>query len=380
MTIPMAHGTHRHRGLGRRPSGNSRSGYVRSVVKIGTQAQFSSQVRNTAPVAPGWSIAAHCAYVAANANTAPTPAHTPRKIHPIGLRGSRRAMTRPTTPYAMKAMPSEVVDSGVGRWRASANASDRAKTTDVPANRPQAKARRGRPGPIVSGIGVATWGCIQGRWSQRGGPPPRRGSPPLPACWHHPPTVVSAGSFVQVAGPTVATETQEANEVATIVVGTDTSAAADLAVDEAGRLARANGDELVVLLVRPDGDLRAVVDPAKAADPERHLSDLVRRFPDVTVRARIEHGDAAERICEVAGELKAETIVVGNRGTRGSWWKVKDSVPNLVLRHAPCSVYIVDTRRAQWAHGGTMGYATRARSPAGTRARPSHGGARRVPR
>jgi nucleotide-binding universal stress UspA family protein len=135
--------------------------------------------------------------------------------------------------------------------------------------------------------------------------------------------------------------------MATIVVGTDTSAAADLAVNEAGRLARANGAELVVLLVRPDGDLRAVVDPAKAADPERHLTQLIQRFPDVTVKARVEHGDAAERICEVAGELKAETIVVGNRGTKGSWWKVKDSVPNLVLRHAPCSVYIVDTRRAQ---------------------------------
>jgi nucleotide-binding universal stress UspA family protein len=133
----------------------------------------------------------------------------------------------------------------------------------------------------------------------------------------------------------------------TIVVGTDTSAAADLAVDEAGRLARAQSADLVVLLVRPEGDLRAVVDPSRAADPQRHLDHLVHRFPDVTVRARIERGDPAERICEVADELKADTIVVGNRGTRGSWWRVKDSVPNLVLRHAPCSVYIVDTRRAQ---------------------------------
>jgi nucleotide-binding universal stress UspA family protein len=49
----------------------------------------------------------------------------------------------------------------------------------------------------------------------------------------------------------------------------------------------------------------------------------------------------------VAEELRADTIVVGNRGTHGSWWRVKDSVPNLVLRHAPCNVFIVDTRRAQ---------------------------------
>ena len=46
-------------------------------------------------------------------------------------------------------------------------------------------------------------------------------------------------------------------------------------------------------------------------------------------------------------EVRAETIVVGNRGTHGSWWRVRDSVPNLVLRHSPCSVLIVDTRRAQ---------------------------------
>ena len=50
---------------------------------------------------------------------------------------------------------------------------------------------------------------------------------------------------------------------------------------------------------------------------------------------------------DVAEETRAETIVLGNRGTHGSRWRVRETVPNLVLRHAPCSVYIVDTRRAQ---------------------------------
>jgi nucleotide-binding universal stress UspA family protein len=135
--------------------------------------------------------------------------------------------------------------------------------------------------------------------------------------------------------------------MATIVVGTDTTAAADLAVAEAGRLAKERAAELVVLLVRGDGDLEAVTDPGRAADPALHMQRLAQRFPDITVRSRIERGDPAERICAVADEIKADTIVVGNRGTHGSWWRVKDSVPNLVLRHAPCSVYIVDTRRAQ---------------------------------
>ena len=133
----------------------------------------------------------------------------------------------------------------------------------------------------------------------------------------------------------------------TILVGTDSSSAADLAVDDAARLARDRGSELLVLFVRPDGDVRAAVDPDRAPDPHRYLSDLALRFPGVSTVTRIERGEPAERICEVAAEVGADTIVLGNRGTRGSWWRVKDSVPNLVLRHSPCSVFIVDTRRAQ---------------------------------
>ncbi len=133
----------------------------------------------------------------------------------------------------------------------------------------------------------------------------------------------------------------------TILVGTDTSAAADLAVEDAARMARDRDAELVVLYVRSEGDLRSVVDPGKAADPSRHMAELVRRFPGVRASARVESGEAAERLVAVAEELQADAIVVGNRGAQGSWWRVKDSVPNLVLRHAPCSVYIVDTRRAQ---------------------------------
>ena len=79
----------------------------------------------------------------------------------------------------------------------------------------------------------------------------------------------------------------------------------------------------------------------------RHQLPCVPRFPELTTTSRTETGDPAERICAVADELQVDTIVVGNRGTHGNWWRVRDSVPNLVLRHAPCSVYIVDTRRAQ---------------------------------
>ncbi|MGH2526884.1 MAG: universal stress protein [Actinomycetota bacterium] len=132
-----------------------------------------------------------------------------------------------------------------------------------------------------------------------------------------------------------------------ILVGTDTTASADLAVQRAAELARFSEAELVVVNVRPNGAQHDVADPKKAADPDRYLADLPRRFPEVHVRILSESGDPAERLVEVADSERANTIVLGNRGMHGSWWRVRDSVPNIVLRHAPCSVFIVDTRTAQ---------------------------------
>jgi nucleotide-binding universal stress UspA family protein len=133
----------------------------------------------------------------------------------------------------------------------------------------------------------------------------------------------------------------------TILVGTDTTAAADLAVEDAARMARDRGSELLVLYVQADADGRSVVDPAKSPDPAGHLDRLRSRFHDLPIRTRVERGEVADRICAVAEEERADTIVIGNRGAHGTWWRVRDSVPNLVLRHAPCSVLVVDTRRAQ---------------------------------
>jgi nucleotide-binding universal stress UspA family protein len=50
---------------------------------------------------------------------------------------------------------------------------------------------------------------------------------------------------------------------------------------------------------------------------------------------------------QVAEQEGVDTIVLGNRDVHGRWWRVRDSVANIVLRHSPCSVFIVDTRRAQ---------------------------------
>ena len=132
-----------------------------------------------------------------------------------------------------------------------------------------------------------------------------------------------------------------------ILVGTDTSASADLAVRQAAELASVGGAELLVLHVRSGASARDAVDPKKSADPNGYLTDMARRFPALDVRSWTEAGDPAERLVAIAEAEKVDTIVLGNRGTHGSWWRVRDSVPNIVLRHAPCSVMIVDTRAAQ---------------------------------
>jgi nucleotide-binding universal stress UspA family protein len=131
-----------------------------------------------------------------------------------------------------------------------------------------------------------------------------------------------------------------------ILVGTDTSASADLAVNTAADLARTNGAELTVLYVRPPEAAREVFDPKRSADPDAYLGKMVARFPDLRIRTRAEGGEPADRICAVAAEEGADVIVVGNRGIDGRRRGFLQSVPATVARHSPCSVLIVDTRVA----------------------------------
>jgi nucleotide-binding universal stress UspA family protein len=132
-----------------------------------------------------------------------------------------------------------------------------------------------------------------------------------------------------------------------ILVGTDTSASADLAVEAAADLAKTHEAELLVLYVKPPLDAREVFDPGKVPDPAAYLDRMRDRFPDVKIRTRQEPGDPAEAICDVAEEERTDAIVVGNRGTHGRKRWFLGSVPNAVVQHAPCSVFIIDTRSAQ---------------------------------
>ena len=55
---------------------------------------------------------------------------------------------------------------------------------------------------------------------------------------------------------------------------------------------------------------------------------------------RVDEGDAAEVLVDLAAECGADVLVIGNKGMHR---RVLSSVPNTVTHKAPCSVLVVKT-------------------------------------
>jgi nucleotide-binding universal stress UspA family protein len=66
------------------------------------------------------------------------------------------------------------------------------------------------------------------------------------------------------------------------------------------------------------------------------------RVAGAKVQTHIVRGDATDALLNVAKDVGASTIVVGNRGMRGGR-RVLGSVPNAVSHKANCNVLIVQT-------------------------------------
>jgi nucleotide-binding universal stress UspA family protein len=144
-----------------------------------------------------------------------------------------------------------------------------------------------------------------------------------------------------------------------IVVGTDGSAGAHIAVDAAIELARLTGATLHVVhghklasayhlaAAFEVGVVPNVVeaDEAILAESHRICEEAVTQAGHVGVAAEAHYvaGDAADALVRVATDTKADLIVVGNRGMTGTRRFVLGSVPNKVSHHCPTSLLIVDT-------------------------------------
>ena len=141
-----------------------------------------------------------------------------------------------------------------------------------------------------------------------------------------------------------------------IVVGTDGSASAELAVDRAGELAQALATPIHVVSAyssTPAGAWMAaasgvVVSDVSSEDAQTAAEEVVARTSErlqsrgLTVRTHVCCGEPAQMLTSIADSEHAQMIVVGNRGMSGAR-RVLGSVPNSVSHRASCGVLIVPT-------------------------------------
>ncbi|MBF2001154.1 MAG: universal stress protein [Synechococcales cyanobacterium C42_A2020_086] len=86
---------------------------------------------------------------------------------------------------------------------------------------------------------------------------------------------------------------------------------------------------------------------------EKKSLELLRSYAEKAAAADVpteftqNFGDSGRTICKIAETWEADLIVMGRRGLTGLEEWLSDSVSNYVIRHAPCSVFIVQGKVPQ---------------------------------
>jgi nucleotide-binding universal stress UspA family protein len=139
----------------------------------------------------------------------------------------------------------------------------------------------------------------------------------------------------------------------TIVVGTDGTDSADLAVNRAAEIAALTGADLhVVSAYRPapvrvgDGSVAEAAEWSVGGDYRANaaLQRTLARLRDkgISVGEHAPKGDPADGVVAVAERENADLIVLGSKGMQGKR-RLLGSVPNKVSHQAPCDLLIVRT-------------------------------------
>jgi nucleotide-binding universal stress UspA family protein len=118
-----------------------------------------------------------------------------------------------------------------------------------------------------------------------------------------------------------------------ILVGTDGSPTAAIAVDRAVEVAKAFGSKLTIFSVGPPDRAGRVVDN----EAHRHASS------GVDIVAESVEGDPASALIDRAEKGDIDLLAVGNKGMTGATRFLLGSVPNKVSHHAPVALLIVRT-------------------------------------
>ena len=147
-----------------------------------------------------------------------------------------------------------------------------------------------------------------------------------------------------------------------IVVGTDGSPGANVAVDAAIQLARLTGARLHVVHAHSVATATAAgvelgVPPVDITEVNEAIHTEGQRICDQAIaradRAGVQTeshcvgGHAGDELVRVATDVSADLVVVGNRGMTGMRRFVLGSVPNKVAHGCSASVLIVDTAQTR---------------------------------
>ena len=137
-----------------------------------------------------------------------------------------------------------------------------------------------------------------------------------------------------------------------IVVGTDGSPTAKTALQHADRSGGVGGATIhivsayrakgVPITVGTDAESWTVNDHTRV-DAVLEAAAATARAKGLTVETHAVERDPGDAIVEVAGEVGADLVVVGNKGMKGAKRFLLGSVPNKVAHNAPCSVVVVKT-------------------------------------
>jgi nucleotide-binding universal stress UspA family protein len=140
----------------------------------------------------------------------------------------------------------------------------------------------------------------------------------------------------------------------TIVVGTDGTATAQRAVDEAVALAKLSGAQLHIAMAAPSMPILASPEYSMAAAPFIDASEqstrsvlaeaaAVAEADGVEVTTHMMNGDPADGLLSLCDSTHADLLVVGNRGMQGARRFFLGSVSSRCAHHADCSILIVHT-------------------------------------
>jgi nucleotide-binding universal stress UspA family protein len=135
----------------------------------------------------------------------------------------------------------------------------------------------------------------------------------------------------------------------TVVVGADASETAAEAVRSAIELVKLTGGRLHIVSAyrqqqfrTPGGEETTGLESGDLAESVLADHGSRARAAGVEAQTHARSGQPAEVICDVAREVDADLIIVGNKGMIGMR-RVLGSVPNSVAHNAPCSVLIANT-------------------------------------